>query len=113
MSTDVVNVDEYEALAQRRMSKAAFDFFARGSEDQVSLRENRAAFTRIRLRPRVLVDVSNIDLTSSILGFDIAMPIMVAPTALHKMAHPDGELATARAVSASNTVMVFSLVPTT
>jgi hypothetical protein len=48
MSTDVVNVDEYEALAQRRMSKAAFDFFARGSEDQVSLRENRAAFTRIR-----------------------------------------------------------------
>jgi (S)-2-hydroxy-acid oxidase len=61
-----------------------------------------------RLRPRVLVDVSNIDLTSSILGFDIAMPIMVAPTALHKMAHPDGELATARAVSASNTVMILS-----
>ena len=48
MSTEIVNVDEYEALAQRRMPKMAFDFFSSGSEDQVTLRENRAAFTRIR-----------------------------------------------------------------
>lgn len=48
MAEEVVNVDEYEALAQRRMPKMAFDYFARGSEDQVSLQENRAAFTRIR-----------------------------------------------------------------
>ncbi|KAG0578155.1 hypothetical protein M758_4G002200 [Ceratodon purpureus] len=108
MSTEIVNVDEYEALAQRRMPKMAFDFFSSGSEDQVTLRENRAAFTRIRLRPRILVDVSNIDVTTSVLGFKIAMPIMVAPTALHKMAHPDGELATVRAVSAANTIMILS-----
>jgi len=72
------------------------------------LRENRAAFSRIRLRPRILVDVSNIDLATSVLGFQIDMPIMVAPTALHKLAHPEGELATARAAAAANTLMVLS-----
>lgn len=103
-----MNVDEYEVLAKRRMPKMVFDYFANGSEDQVSLRENRTAFSRIRLRPRILVDVSNIDLATSVLGFQIDMPIMVAPTALHKLAHPDGELATARAAAAANTLMILS-----
>lgn len=107
MSLEVVNVDEYELLAKAKMSKMAFDYFARGSEDQVSLRENREAFSRIRLRPRILVDVSNIDVATSVMGFKISMPIMVAPTAHHKLAHPEGELATARAASAADTLMVF------
>jgi (S)-2-hydroxy-acid oxidase len=108
MAEEVVNVDEYEHLAKHRMPKMSFDYFANGSEDQVTLRENRAAFTRIRLRPRILVDVSTIDLTTSVLGFNIDMPIMVAPTALHKLAHPEGELATARAAAAANTIMILS-----
>uniref|UniRef100_A0A7I4DUD9 (S)-2-hydroxy-acid oxidase n=1 Tax=Physcomitrium patens TaxID=3218 RepID=A0A7I4DUD9_PHYPA len=108
MSLEVVNVDEYELLAKAKMSKMAFDYFARGSEDQVSLRENREAFSRIRLRPRILVDVSNIDVATSVMGFKISMPIMVAPTAHHKLAHPEGELATARAASAADTLMILS-----
>lgn len=101
-------MNEYEILAKDRMPKMAYDYFASGAEDQVTLRDNRDAFSRIKLRPRVLVDVSNIDLTTSVLGLQLAMPIMVAPTALHKLAHPQGELATARASSAANTLMILS-----
>ncbi|EFJ14976.1 hypothetical protein SELMODRAFT_119126 [Selaginella moellendorffii] len=104
----VVNVDEYEDLARVKMPKMHYDFYAGGAEDKWTLRENRSAFSRIRIRPQVLVDVSHTDLTTSVLGLEIACPIMVAPTALHKLAHPEGELATARATAAANTVMVVS-----
>ncbi|EFJ37710.1 hypothetical protein SELMODRAFT_402239 [Selaginella moellendorffii] len=104
----VVNVDEYEDLARVKMPKMYYDFYAGGAEDKWTLRENRSAFSRIRIRPQVLVDVSHTDLTTSVLGLKIACPIMVAPTALHKLAHPEGELATARATAAANTVMVVS-----
>ncbi|XP_010465339.1 PREDICTED: peroxisomal (S)-2-hydroxy-acid oxidase GLO1 isoform X2 [Camelina sativa] len=59
-------------------------------------------------RPRILIDVSKIDMTTTVLGFKISMPIMVAPTAMQKMAHPDGEYATARAASAAGTIMTLS-----
>ncbi|OAY74569.1 Peroxisomal (S)-2-hydroxy-acid oxidase, partial [Ananas comosus] len=61
-----------------------------------------------RFRPRILIDVSKIDMTTTVLGFKISMPIMIAPTAMQKMAHPDGEYATARAASAANTIMTLS-----
>jgi hypothetical protein len=89
-SQELVNLDEFEALAKTKLPKMAFDYFASGSEDENSLRENRNAFSRIRLRPRILVDVSSVDTSTTVLGFRISMPIMVAPTALHKFAHPEG-----------------------
>ncbi len=91
-----VNLFEYEALAQAKMAPAFWDFYQGGSDDEVTLRANRAAFERIRLRPRVLVDVSAsaLDTRTTVLGTPVSMPVLVAPTALHCLAHPEGECAT-------------------
>ncbi|CAN4077024.1 unnamed protein product [Withania somnifera] len=86
----VTNVMEYEILAKEKLPKMIYDYYASGAEDQWTLQENRNAFSRILLRPRILVDVRNIDTTTSVLGFKVSMPIMVAPTAMQKMAHPEG-----------------------
>jgi len=105
---EITNVEEYEPLAKQRLPKMAFDYYASGAEDQWTLKENRNAFARIQFRPRILIDVSHIDMSTTVLGYKISMPIMVAPTAFQKMAHPEGEYATARAASAANTAMVLS-----
>ncbi len=103
-----VNVFEYEALAQARMAPGAWAFYSSGAGDEETLRANRAAFERIWLRPRVLVDVSAIDMSTSVLGAPVSMPILVAPTALQCLAHPDGECATVQAAGKANTLMVAS-----
>ncbi|XP_059070025.1 glycolate oxidase 1-like [Cryptomeria japonica] len=105
---EIVNVQDYEAVAKEKLPKMVYDYYASGAEDQWTLKENQRAFQRIRFRPRILVDVSKIDTSSTMLGFKISMPIMIAPTAMQKMAHPDGELATARAASAAGTIMTLS-----
>jgi len=108
MSTEIVNVSEYEEAAKRKLPKMVFDYYASGAEDEWSLKENRHAFERIRFRPRILIDVTSVDLSTTVLGFKISMPIMVAPTAMQRMAHPEGELATARAAAAAGTIMTLS-----
>ncbi|KAL0926488.1 hypothetical protein M5K25_002723 [Dendrobium thyrsiflorum] len=105
---EITNVSEYEAIAKQKLPKMAYDYYASGAEDQWTLKENREAFSRILFRPRILIDVSKIDMTTTVLGFKISMPIMIAPTAMQKMAHPEGEYATARAASAANTIMTLS-----
>ncbi|XP_072970354.1 glycolate oxidase 3-like [Typha angustifolia] len=105
---EITNVSEYEALAKQRLPKMVYDYYSSGAEDEWSLKENREAFSRILFRPRVLIDVSNIDMSTTVLGFKISMPIMIAPSAMQKMAHPEGELATARAASAAETIMTLS-----
>jgi 4-hydroxymandelate oxidase len=107
-----VNVFDYEKLAQARMASHLWDFFAGGSDDEVTLRACRAAFERIRLRPRVLVDVSAIDTRTTALGTAVAMPVLIAPTAAHCVAHPDGECATAQAAGRAGTLMIASTVST-
>ncbi|RDY05307.1 Peroxisomal (S)-2-hydroxy-acid oxidase GLO5, partial [Mucuna pruriens] len=104
----ITNVTEYEAIAKEKLPKMIYDYYASGAEDQWTLKENRNAFSRILFRPRILVDVSKIDLTTTVLGFQISMPIMIAPTAMQKMAHPEGELATARASASAGTIMTLS-----
>ncbi|KAL0328357.1 UNVERIFIED_CONTAM: Peroxisomal (S)-2-hydroxy-acid oxidase [Sesamum calycinum] len=104
---DVTNVTEYQAIAKEKLPKMVYDYYASGAEDQWTLAENRNAFSRILFRPRILIDVSKIDMTTTVLGFKISMPIMIAPSAMQKMAHPDGEYATARAASAAGTIMVY------
>ncbi len=103
-----VNLADYEALALERLAPGARDYIAGGAGDEVTLRENRAAFDRIRLLPRVLVDVSSVDASTKVLDQRVRFPVLVAPTAFHALAHPDGELATARAAAAEGTVMVVS-----
>lgn len=105
---ELVNVFDYEKLAEARVEPSAWDYYMSGSDDEVTLRENRAAFERIRLRPRMLVDVSACDLHTTVLGTPVTMPILVAPTAYHCLAHPDGECATARGASDAGTLMVAS-----
>ena len=109
-----VNVFEYEALAQAKMNPAFWDFYQGGSDDEVTLRANRTAFERIRLRPRVLVDVSAgaLNMRTTVLDTPVSMPILVAPTALHRMAHPEGECATAQGAGMANTLMIASTTAT-
>jgi len=101
-----INLFDYEALARTKMDPAHWDFISGGSDDEMTLRANRAAFERIRLRPRVLVDVSVIDTRTNVLGTDVSMPVLVAPTAMHCLAHAEGECATAQAAGRSNTLMI-------
>jgi 4-hydroxymandelate oxidase len=109
---DPVNIFDLETAARAKMEPSAYDYFAGGAEDEVTLRANRAAFEKILFRPRYLVDVSNRDLTTTVLGQPISIPVLLAPTGYQCLAHPDGELATARAASASGTIMVVSTVST-
>lgn len=105
---DPVNISEFEALARERMSRQAFDYVAGGADDEITLAKNRASFERITLYPRVLIDVSTVDTSTEVLGQRISFPVLVAPTAFQTLAHPDGELATARATSAAGTIMIAS-----
>ncbi|KAG8386523.1 hypothetical protein BUALT_Bualt03G0157300 [Buddleja alternifolia] len=105
---EVTNVSEYQAIAKEKLPKMVYDYYASGAEDQWTLAENENAFARILFRPRILIDVSKIDMATTVLGFKISMPIMLAPTAMQKMAHPEGEYATARAASAAGTIMTLS-----
>ncbi|CAO2824680.1 unnamed protein product [Amaranthus hypochondriacus] len=108
MENEPVNVNDFKELARRALPKMYYDFYSAGAEDEHTLKENIKAFSRISIRPRILVDVSHVDLSTTILGHHISVPIMVAPTAYHKLAHPEGEIATAKAAAACNTIMVLS-----
>ncbi|KAH9713776.1 peroxisomal (S)-2-hydroxy-acid oxidase GLO4 [Citrus sinensis] len=108
MAAEPVNLNEFQELARLALPKMYYDFYAGGAEDEHTLKENVEAFHRITFRPRILVDVSRIDLSTTILDYKISAPIIIAPTAWHKLANPEGEVATARAAASCNTIMVLS-----
>ena len=103
-----VNVSDYEEVARQKLPQAAYDFIAGGAGDEVTLAANRSSLERMRLRPRVLVDVSNVSLETQVLGQRLSWPVLLAPVATQRLAHEAGELATARAAAARDTVMVLS-----
>jgi isopentenyl diphosphate isomerase/L-lactate dehydrogenase-like FMN-dependent dehydrogenase len=107
-----INLADYERLAADVLEPGAHGYFAGGAGDERTLRANVEAFGRWRLRPRVLVDVGDVSTKTSILGTDISMPVLVAPVALQRLAHPDGEEAMARAAAAAGTVMCLSTIAT-
>jgi isopentenyl diphosphate isomerase/L-lactate dehydrogenase-like FMN-dependent dehydrogenase len=107
-----VNVADYERLAEGALEAGPLGYFAGGACDELTLRENVAAFQRLKLRPRMLVDVSGVSAATTVLGTEVSMPLLVAPTAIQKMCHPDGESATARAAAAAGTVMTLSTIAT-
>ena len=106
------NVAQYEEAARALLTPAIYDYYAGGAEDERTLRWNEAAFRQFALRPRVLVDVGRIDPSVELLGDRLAYPVLLAPTAFQRLAHPDGELATARAAAAAGTVFVSSTLST-
>ncbi|KAJ8290551.1 hypothetical protein GJAV_G00014380 [Gymnothorax javanicus] len=108
MSEKPVSVIDYELEAKKILPKAVFDYYFSGADDQETLADNVAAFSRWRLYPRVLRDVSQVDMSVSVLGQTLSMPVCVAATAMQRMAHPDGETATMRACSAAGTGMMLS-----
>jgi 4-hydroxymandelate oxidase len=108
-----INVLELEALARGQLSREAGDYYASGAHDEVTLAANRAAFERLSLAYRVLVDVSRRDLATTVLGQAVSMPILVAPTAFQGLATAEGERATARAAGAAGTVMILSTLSNT
>jgi 4-hydroxymandelate oxidase len=108
-----ISVGDLERIAIARMESSARDYYASGSDDEVTLSANRHAWERLAIRYRVLVDVSARSARTKVLGCDVATPILVAPTAFHKLATPDGEAATARAAGRAGTVMINSTLSTT
>ena len=106
------NVADFERLAREALSPGAYGYFAGGAGDEQTLRENVEAYGHWRLRPRALVDVSEVTTTTTVLGTEIAMPLLVAPVAFQRMAHPDGEPGMARAAAAAGTIMVLSTLAT-
>lgn len=94
-----LRVDDYVSLAQAELPEDVWGFVQGGGMDEWTLAENRAAFDRITIRPRVLVDVDRIDTSTSLLGVDLPSPIGIAPMAFHRLVHSDGELATAEAAA--------------
>jgi isopentenyl diphosphate isomerase/L-lactate dehydrogenase-like FMN-dependent dehydrogenase len=109
----ILNLFDFEEAARGKLPQEIYDFIAGGAGDEVSLARNRSAWNEIRLLPRVLVDVSNPDTSTAVLGREIAFPILLAPVAFHRAAHPDGEAATARAAAAAGTLMILSTMATT
>ena len=103
-----VRLADFEAPARERLHPVTWGYYANGAWDMHTLADTDAAWSRYRLRPRVLVDVSAVETRTRILGRDAALPIGVSPSALHGLAHPDGELATARAAAAAGALNVLS-----
>jgi len=114
----LLTVDDFEAVACDRLTEGtfvngAFDYIAGGAGEEWTLRENRRAFHRWTIRPRVLVDVGEVDLTTTLLGQEVAFPIMLAPTSFQRLFHEEGEVATAKGASALNALMIAATVATT
>lgn len=105
-----ITVADYELLARERTDPAAWDYQAGGAGDEVTLADNRASWDRIRLRPRVLVNVAERDLATSAFGVALAHPIVVAPTAAHALSHADAERATARGTAATRGLFTLSTI---
>ena len=101
-------VVDYEPIAKRRLSHMAYEYIAGGAGDEITLRDNVQAFDRLRLHPRVLVDVSELDTKTSVFGQALDFPILMAPTAYHRLVHPEGEIATVRGAALASATMVAS-----
>src|SRR3712207_6626809 len=99
-----INLADFEALARERLTALAWDYFAGGAEDEYTVADNCAAFRRVKLRPRVLADVATRDLSTTVLGQPISLPVLLAPTSHQILAHPDAELATMRGAAAAGTI---------
>ena len=109
----IADLMQFEPLARKRLSQMAYDYVRSGGGDEITMRENRLAFERLRLSPNILEDVSQISTRVSLFGAELEHPILLAPVAYHKLYHPEGEIATARGAGAAGAVMVVSSFTTT
>jgi isopentenyl diphosphate isomerase/L-lactate dehydrogenase-like FMN-dependent dehydrogenase len=108
VNVDCVDLDALEQQARRTMPPASWVFCDTGADDEITARDNVTAWRRLRLRPRMLRDIVNVDTSVSLLGARVNTPIMVAPTGRHNLFHAEGELATARGSAAAGALYVMS-----
>ena len=107
---DILNLESLEARARERLDPMLFDYIAGGAGDEWTLRENRDAWHRVQLLPRMLRGVGSRDLRTTVLGTAVSFPVLVPPMGFHGLCHPDAEVATARAAAAAETIFVASTV---
>jgi len=110
---EAINVFDFEPVARQNVPPAHFGYMASGIDDEVTLRANREGFLKFQLRPRRLVDVEKVDMSTEILGVRYPSPIMIAPVGGHRMFNPEGEIAVARAAKVGGHAMILSTVTTT
>ncbi len=108
MPLDPVNLFDYEARAKLVLSHDHWDFIDSGSMDEFTTRRNRTAFEELSLRPRFMREVSERKISTTVLSQEISMPVMISPAGSHMMAHPEGEVATAKGAGKSDTLMMLS-----
>jgi 4-hydroxymandelate oxidase len=108
----LVNVRDFEAAARARLDPVYYDYFASGAQDETTVAANEAAFRRRTLVPRVLRGCGPAQLDTTVLGQDMSMPVLIAPTAFHRLACPEAEVATARAAAAADVTMVAAMLST-
>jgi 4-hydroxymandelate oxidase len=111
--SEFINLFDFEKRAEGKMTKMAYEYVASGAADEFTVRWNRQALDTIKLNPTVLTDVTKLDTSISLFGQKLPYPILIAPTAFHKIMHPEGELATARGASAAAAIYVVSSFTTT
>jgi L-lactate dehydrogenase (cytochrome) len=104
----ITNIEDLRRIARRKIPRAIYDYVERGSYDELTLNANRNDLDAIRLRQRVLIDVSTVSLKSSMLGEEVSMPVAIAPTGLTGLVHGDGEMLAARAAEAAGTRFCLS-----
>ena len=107
-----INLCDYERLAPERLPALVYDYYAGGANDELTLAENLQAWGRWHLRPRILVDVADIDPRTTVLGHPLAMPVLTAPCAFNALAHPEGECAVARAATSAGIIQIVSTLST-
>ncbi|OJZ80363.1 hypothetical protein ASPFODRAFT_65902 [Aspergillus luchuensis CBS 106.47] len=106
--SSILCIKDLKEAARRNLPKTYADFHDEGAMDLITLRENEEAYNRYKIRPRTLVNVENIDMSSEFLGSKVALPITFGPTGMQRLAHPDGELAVSRAAARKNLGMVLA-----
>src|SRR5437764_14359229 len=107
---EILNLDSLEARARERLDPMLFDYIAGGAGDEWTLRENREAFTRVQLLPRMLRGVGTRDQSTTVLGTPVSFPVRVPPMGFHGLCHTDAEVATARGTASARTIFVASTV---
>src|SRR6266705_4045918 len=109
-SPRVVNIADLRSIAERRLPKVVFDYLDGGAEGEITLRENCRAFEDVTFRPLHAVAISDCDLRTRVLGFDLSLPLLLAPVGYSRVMHPGGDVAAARAAGKAGTAYILSTI---
>lgn len=110
---ELLNLYDFEKSAENKIDQNAWDYYAGGANDEITLQESQEAYRRLKIKYRVLVDISKRSMTTKVLGKEYRSPIFIAPTAFQQMAHPQGEIGTVRAAGKFGIPMILSTLATT